>query len=270
MKAAGLPPMFVLIIVAGSAMTARAYDFAELDDAAARIQYGYFTGDARALEQGLERLQSVRLPQAHAHEAMKHYHLAYGYWKLAQTFAERAADGERAFAARAARAAGACEKAAEQAVSADARLAEAHAMRAICASLASRVPSILTFGDCTRHKALRTARELTPGNVRVRLIEILCELGGNGTGLGRLGRGKDVPALLARVQALVDDFAAATPTRPGRLDWGHADALLLLGRLHWQLGQRIAARDAFERALAIAPEYLKARAALDELARHEP
>ena len=66
--------------------------------------------------------------------AMKSYHAAYGRWRLAQIYAasvaaDRSRSGARAASARAAET---CAKDAQAAVAADARMAEAYAIHAVC------------------------------------------------------------------------------------------------------------------------------------------
>ncbi len=225
----------------------------ELDDAAARIQYSFHTADVRGIEQALATLASLQLPESR--KAMTDYYTAYGHWKLAELHTSAAAVGERTARGQAAQAASACEKAAERATQRDARLAEAYAMHAICAALARRAPNVLTLGSCIRHRALRIARELDPQNTRVRLIEAQCML-----------EDEMHADMVGRVQAIVRDFDAAPPTAPGRPDWGQAEASLLLARLLLEQGQRVAARDAVERALIIAPDYRAARELLQQIA----
>lgn len=235
-------------------LLARADAMGELDDAAARIQYAFYTADARGIEQALAALAPLELPESR--KGMKEYYTAFAHWKLAELHTDAAAAGQRGARGNAVRAASACEEASERATQLDSRLAEAHAIQAICAALASRAPNVLTLGGCIRHKSLRIARELQPANPRVRLIEAHCMLEDDAA----------APDLLGRIQALVKDFEAAPPATPGQPDWGHAEASLLLGRLLLQEGNRVAARDAVERALIIAPDYRAARELLQRIA----
>jgi hypothetical protein len=129
-------------------------------------------------------------------------------------------------------------------------------MQAICAALASRTPELLSLGGCVRHHGLRTALELEPRNPRVRLIEAQCMLGSE----------KEAGAMLGRLQALAQDFAAAPPS-VDRPDWGQAESLLWLGKLQAQAGDVIGARESLEHALVIAPDYRKAQQELLQLAK---
>lgn len=225
----------------------------DLEDAAARIQYAFHTADVRGIEQALAALGSLELPESR--KGMKEYYTAYAHWKLAELHSASVAAGNRAARGEAVRAAAACEKAADSATALSPRLAEAHAFQAICAAQASRAPNVLSLGSCVRHKGLRNARELEPENPRVRLIEAQC----------MLQEDKDAAGMLVRVQAIVRDFETAPPAAPGQPDWGYAEASLLLGRLLLQQGDRIAARDAVERALVIAPDYRAARELLQQI-----
>lgn len=245
---------FTALLAFAPSLVVRADAIGDLDDAAARIQYSFHTADVRGIEQALATLPPLELPESR--KGMKEYYTAYGYWKLAELHTEAAAAGQRAARGNAVQAASACEDASERATKLDARLAEAYAMHAICSALASRAPNVLTLGGCIRHRALRTAHELEPANPRVRLIETQCMLEDD----------KAAPDVLARVQTLVKDFEAAAPVAPGRPDWGQAEASLLLGRLLLQQGNRVAARDAVERALVVAPDYRAARDLLQQIA----
>jgi tetratricopeptide (TPR) repeat protein len=207
----------------------------ELEDAAARIQYAFYTQDVRALQEGLALI--AQMDAAALPPGMKDYYGAYGHWKLAQLFAESATGS-------AGRAAADCERQAKAARTLDVRMAEAYAIEAVCPSLGS---SLLSSGCSDR--PLRTAGELDPRNPRVQLIELLCHRKDS----------KDPAAFTKQIGELVDAFERAPPSRPGKPDWGLAEALLLQGESYLQRGDPRAARDAIERALVIAPDYRKAQ-----------
>jgi hypothetical protein len=251
MRLAGLAALScALFMVTGALSDSRADAISELDDLAARIQYAFYTADARGIEDALELLQRLELPPGR--RVMKDYYTAYAHWKRAEIYADEAAGGQRKARAEARSAGSACEKAAASVIAAEPRFAEAHAIQAICASLASRTAELLPLGTCVRDKAMREAQALEPRNPRVRLIEIRCSMADE----------KQAAALLSRLEALVSDFDASPPASPGNPDWGHAEALVLLGRLRLARGNAIGARDALERAIVIAPDYRKAQALL--------
>lgn len=222
----------------------------DLDDAVARMQYAYFTAEPRSVQDALAIVQKVQLP-ASMH-GMKEYFTAYGQWKLAELHTDEAAAGRREARGAASKAAGACVKAAEEAQRLDGRFGEPFALEAICSSLASR-----TSDGCAKNKELRTALELTPSNPRVLLIDAHCAAAADKP---------DSAATVERLRGVVQAFEAAPPSRPGRPDWGQPEALLMLGQAYLQRGDALAARDVIERALVIAPDYRKARDALEKAA----
>jgi hypothetical protein len=225
----------------------------ELDDAAARIQYAFYTQDARALTEGLTLIS--QLDPAGLAPGMKEYYTAYGQWKLAQIYSELSSSGpgvgKSANAAGANKAAQECERAAKAARTRDVRMAEAFAIEAVCASFGS---TVLSFG-CAE-KPLRAAQELDSRNPRIRLIDLLCLEKEQGIAV----------AYGQKLRDLVDEFERAPPSRPGKPDWGQAEALVMLGASDLRRGDSRAARDAIERALVIAPDYRKAQTLLQDAA----
>lgn len=232
---------------------AQADPVAELDDAAARLQYAFYTADARDLEEVLALVDRLEAPATLV--PMKQYYAAYGNWKLAQLHAEESARGSAGAAAArsaASKAAQACVKHSEAAIKGDARLDEAYAINAVCASFGTGLMPLgqPSFGGCARSKALRTAQQIAPGNPRIMLIEAIC-LGGSDAAAAT--------ALFDKLRDTIRAFEAAAPSRAGRPDWGQAEALVLLGQSYLQRGDSLAARDMIERALVLAPDYRKAQ-----------
>jgi len=239
-----IPVVFVLLLPAG----AHAQDaLSELDDAAARMQYAYYTDDIRTLEDVLATVASMEEPPV---PGLKDYFSAYGQWKLAQLYADAQASGKLTGRSTPAKAAQECQRQAKAALAKDGRLAEAHALQAICSG------TTLGTADCSA-KPLRTAMELEPQNPRIGLIELLC------AGSKDLANSNT----LQRARALVSAFENAPPSRPGKPDWGHAEALVLLGQIYLQRGDLVAARNTIERALVLAPDYRKAQELLQATAR---
>lgn len=230
-------------------LQAHADPASELDDAAARLHYAFFTADARAMEEAVALV--TRLESPASLPGMKEYYAAYGYWKLAQIHDEAATRGSATERGAISKAAQACQKQAELAVEQDRRMAEAYAIAAACSAF---VPS-LTSSGCAKSK-LRTALELDPSSPRVLLIEALCS-----------AQSDPSPASgTEKLRALVAAFESAPPSRPGKPDWGQAEALVLLGENYLQRGDALAAREAIERALVIAPDYRRAQELLQNAA----
>ncbi len=243
---------FVLVTLLGAGTSTA--DVAELEDAQARIQYGFLTSDARAIENVLQELASYEVDERLA--PLKEYQLAYGYWKLAQVRAQAdAADTRSRSSARVSKSAKACVEHARTARSLDERMAEAYALEAICDAMPGGFLRIAGLtGSCARSRLLRTARSLEPENPRILLIEAMC----SGEKEGADG--------VARWQTVVDAFEASSSSRAGKPDWGETEALVMLGEHRLQRGEVLAAREALEKALILAPDYRAARELLDSAA----
>jgi Tfp pilus assembly protein PilF len=97
---------------------------------------------------------------------------------------------------------------------------------------------------------MRSALQLDPDNPRVQLVECLC-LVNSDTDRSTV--------VFEKLQSMVEAFETSPPSRPGQPDWGHAEALTLLGAQYLQRGDPLAARDALERALVIAPDFREAQ-----------
>lgn len=243
----------LLPLLLAVAAPASAESTAEFDDAVARMQFAFYTGDTRSLEDMLTVIDGFEVDAALA--AARSYQLAYGNWKLAQLYAEP--QGERARPATkssANKAAKACVQQARATIALDARIAEIYAMEAACDNFS---PEAGKNGSsaCLRSKSMRTAMTLGAENPRVHFINALCAPAAEGD-----------PAAVDRWRAVVAKFEAAPPSQPGKPDWGHAEALALLGQSYLQRGEMVAARDVLERALVLAPDYRQAQKLLQAAA----
>ena len=119
----------------------RAQGRAELDDAAARVQYAFLTSDVRALEDVLSEVSQMSFESNL--EPLKSYQLAYGYWKVAQLNAQRGPSGRAAMS----KAAKSCVEYAKYAVKRDSGSAEAYAVQAICEDKPHTLQQ-LSEGEC--------------------------------------------------------------------------------------------------------------------------
>lgn len=227
----------------------------DLDDAAARAQYAFYTADIRSLEEVLGLIDGLQVPPTLA--LMREYYAAFGSWKLAQLYSEEAG-GKPAARASLNKATQDCQRHAQAAIQLDPRSGEVHAIAAICGALAPGLTPTKGFArtNCSRSKSLRIAQELEPTNPRIKLVEVLCFD----------DRELAAAAYVQKLRATVDAFETAPPSRPGKPDWGQAEALLLLGQNYLQRGDLVAARDVIERALVIAPDYRRAQELLQTAA----
>jgi hypothetical protein len=246
-QAVGLRVSLLLSVGLVAASVAQADGAAELEDAAARAQYAFFTNDVRALQDVLAMLEAAQFEERLS--SRKNYLLAYGQWKLAQLHSQRAQGSTRSDGASAAKA---CVDYAKATVKQDPRMAEAHALQAICEGKPHSFVALtaLEQGSCERHRALREAMTLAPQNPRVQLISAMCR---------RPMAPKDE---VERWRGVVSSFDTAPRPQSGAADWGHPEALTLLAETLLKSGAPVAARDAAEKALVIAPDYESAHAVL--------
>ena len=242
-----------LLLAVFVAAAASSEGVAELDDAASRMQYAFYTGDSQGLETVLKNLDEFQVEGPLA--ASKSYQLAYGHWKLSQLYLQQLSDQRprpngKSLASKAAQN---CVRHARRSVEQDASLAEALAIQAACEghSPSARAGS----AGCANSKPLRTAAGLAPANPRIKLVQAICA-----------PTTAADPAAVDRWRAVVASFEAAPPSRPGRPDWGHVEALTMLGETYLQRGDPVGARDALERALVMAPDYRQAQQLLQAAA----
>jgi len=226
---------------------------AELDDAAARMQYAFYTSDSQGVETILKTLEEFQVDDSLA--ASKAYQLAYGNWKLSQLYLQPLSDERPRPNAKslAAKAAQACVRQARTAADKDPALAEALAIEAACDGHSATAH--LGSAGCANSKPLRAAAGLAPDNPRVKLVQAICATASAAD-----------PAATDRWRSVVASFEAAPPSRPGKPDWGHVEALTVLGETYLQRGDPVAARDALERALVLAPDYRQAQQLLQAAA----
>lgn len=218
------------IVLCVAAFAAHAAPSPELLDLAARVHYGYYNAEPRAIDAafaGLERLtESPEVLYYRDFAALRRAQLGgtdrAGQQRLREC-AEREAspDRDRRFAA------------------------EVWALAAACAEVAG--------DDGRRERALSRARERDDDNPRIGLVEAWVLQAHAGTDAARRA------AVTAKLAAVVEAFDGWAPSIDDP-EWGHAEALTALAADALQRGQERGARDLVERALLLAPDY---RAALE-------
>lgn len=198
---------------------------AELKDLAGRVSYGFYHGDARAIEAA----QSALARQGDSPEAL--YYRDFAALRRAQL--------------------GALDRAATQGLEAcgdreidpkrkGAAAAEAWVLVAACAFVAKDERRAVA--------ALASARANDDDNPRIALVQawqVQREAG---------AAAAETPEVDAAFEAAVAAFDTWTPTIDDP-DWGNAEALVALGQLALARGETRTARDLMERALLIAPDY---------------
>jgi tetratricopeptide (TPR) repeat protein len=251
--------LFLLTIgLVASTPATRAADLSWLD-MESRIQYGYFTEDARSLHNLVEPLGSND-----SHDRLKSYYaglLAYRLTLLAQAD-QAAATGKAPPPVRrndrskneARQTVERCVGSLDQALEVQSNFAEALALQSACLGLLAelstwRAPLAAPKSATQLHRAL----QLAPKNPRVLLLDAISDYehakvpGGNA----------EHPCVKFKAVAAVFDAERADVDQvPG---WGAAEAYMWLGRCYLDSDDPNEARDALERALLIAPEFGQAR-----------
>jgi hypothetical protein len=216
----------------------------ELYDKATQIQFAYYAGDSRALAREVEHL--AQWNAGAELQAMQWYYVGYGEWKLAESIMETDKKG-------AAAAAETCTESLDKAAEANPKAAEVYAMQSACFDLLAALRTLRApFYDLKAQKSLEKARGLGEKNPRVMLVNAMRER--------KLAKRSDekLHAYQTLVNA-VNAFDAAMPVADDAPDWGQAESLVYLGVSDLERGDSLAARNALEHALIIAPDYRKAQ-----------
>ncbi len=238
-------------------------------DVEGRIQYAYYTNDARALESLLASLKprAVEGETPAADAGTRHYFSALTHYRIAQVLAT-------ANKGRARSAIGACGDETDAAVKtlpkvpvglddapeARRQRAESYSLATAC-TLAGREMSSLPLLGGRIGSRIDEAVKLEPKNPRVRLVEALAAYE---------RAGKDAAAKSAAVAQLrtsTQMFEAARTGPSTTPEWGAADAYAFLGRVLLAERDIVGAREALERALLIAPDYAMARQLMAQITR---
>jgi hypothetical protein len=213
------------VLLAGLAFAAQAEPSAELLDLAARVHYGYYHAEPRAIDAaraGLERL-------AESPEVL--YYRDFAALRRVQL-----GGNDRASLARLAL----CTERDVPAELDKRFAAEVWVLVAACAQLQ---------GDGSRRDvALSFARARDDDNPRIALVEAWALEAGAGAGAAQR------EAHAQKLAAALAAFDAWAPSIDDP-DWGHAEALTALGAAALERGQVRVARDLVERALLLAPDY---------------
>jgi hypothetical protein len=244
---------------------------ADWPDIEGRIQYAYYTDDARALNNllGALRPRPAEGDEAPAPEdrATRAYFRALAHYRLAQVLsASRKSQARTAIDD--------CGDEVDEAIDALPKVplgldeapdaqhlrTEAYVLDTAC-TLAGREMSSMPFGGGRIGSRIEEAVKLEPRNPRVRLVEALAAFD---------RAGKDAAARAAAVQklrAVTEMFEAARTGASTTPEWGAAEAYAFLGRALFDQRDVVGAREALERALLIAPDYKFARRVMAQITR---
>jgi tetratricopeptide (TPR) repeat protein len=259
------------LALAGASSFTQAQTSVDWADLEGRIQYAYYTNDARALNGVLVSLKpkpgaegevasDAELPTRAYFRALTHYRLAQVHTGVKKSQAKDAIDDcndeiDHAIAALPKIPLGLDEVPANRL-----KRAEAYALGTAC-TLAGREMSSMPFGGGRIGSGIDDAVKLEPKNPRVRLVEALAMF-------ERAGKdANEKAAALKNLRAVTLMFEEARAKASTTPEWGAAEAYAFLGRALMDQGDAVGARESLERSLLIAPEYALARNLMTQITR---
>lgn len=245
----GLLALVALVLGASLAQA----DDTQWRDTEARVQYGYYTEDARALTNVAEALGVSA-----SHDKLRAYYAALTDWRLALLAAQNPAAARGTSAAQRLQH---CLREMDVLLEAQAQFAEGLALRAACAVTPTGGANLhVPFTGPRPHKDIERALSLAPKNPRVLFVDAMSDY------LSTPAAGGNKERALGKLRAAVAAFEverAGSEPLPG---WGAAEAYLYLGRDLLDHGDAVGARDALEHALLLAPDYAQARRLMAKIA----
>ncbi len=233
----------------------------EIPAVAARAQAAYFAGNSAELA----KLAAATAPWAKSPNPRELYAYAYVQFRALQL----AIGGKRSD--EAGKAGDACIAALDAAVKREPKFAEAFALQSACYGYLANLGGFAAIRNGSRSgKSMEAALALDARNPRILLVD------GFGVYFRPKFVGGDKAKGCARFREAAAGFDAATANgaggaaaasasaaaTAGGIDWGAAEAHYWSGRCARDAGDAAGARKAFERALAIAPDFLAASRAL--------
>ncbi|MGH7449768.1 MAG: tetratricopeptide repeat protein [bacterium] len=198
--------------------------------------------DATAMQKA--RAHFERLLAGKKHEALVHYYVGYCDYRLT-IFYQQAKNQEMMKQHLEA-----AITHLEAAVKSNNKFADAYAL--LSSSYGQKISMAPMLGMTLGPKSgmtMQSALQLAPNNPRVILLDAI------GTYYKPAMFGGDKDKALAGFKHAAELFDKEKNTDPLQPDWGHAEAYAWIGVAYLDKKDAAAARTAFERALAIAPEY---------------
>jgi len=229
-----------LALVAASSAHAANVDWMDVEG---RIQYGFYTEDSRALGAVVSQLSGTETD-----DPLHHYYVGLANYRLSMVLAGKDKNRAREAAAR-------CVSRLDEAVRGKSDFAEGMALESACLRTLSNLTMLKPLAGMKSTGQMERAAKLAPKDPRVLLLQAL----ENGEG-GQI----DAPAIakLKKAAAAFEVERQGVDRTPG---WGAAEAYAYLGRGYLEQGDVLAARDALERALLIAPDFALARRLLQKI-----
>ena len=239
----------LLAVLAATALTGAAAA-EDIPAVAARAQAAYFAGNAAELA----KLAASTAPWAKSQNNRELYAHAYVQFRTLQL----AIGGKREDEAK--KAGDACIATLDAAVKRDPRFAEAFALQSACYGYLTNLGGMAAIRNGSRSgKSIEAALAIDARNPRILLVD------GFGVYFRPKFVGGDKSKGCARFREAAAGFDTAGPSGAssgGGIDWGAAEAHYWSGRCARDAGDAVGARKSFERALALAPDFLAAGRAL--------
>jgi len=237
--------VLITVCLTGFYVDTSAADDARLADLAGQIEYAFYAQERAPLQQAVHALSDAATEESTADRQLW---LNYGRWKVAQLQA-RTDDRVAGEAAELCAGKTWSEKApvVVQAVG--------HALNAVCAEMLAElrpVRSVLYRHD--RKRELQQALTLAPKQPQVQFVAAWIAL-----------HDGDIESAYKTLQQAVLLYDAAVNLGDEETDWGQAELFYLLGKVNIERHNALAARNALERALVLAPDYRDAAALIRTL-----
>jgi tetratricopeptide (TPR) repeat protein len=213
-------------------------------DVEGRIQYGFYTEDARSLTDLADQLTRSEAEQ----QPLRYYYAGLANYRLALLLAPKDKEHAREAVEQ-------CVHKLDSALKAESNFAAGFALQSACLRTMSALKPWKPLAGSKSTGQMERAVKLAPRDPRVLLLEAL----GNGDD-GKI----DEQALLTLKKA-ADAFESERQGVDRTPGWGAAEAYTHLGRGYLERGDVLKARDALERALLIAPDFARARRLLMQI-----
>lgn len=261
-----------LALAGASAFSGTAFaQGADWADIEGRVQYAYYTNDARALTGVLKTLDpKVAEGEKESPDdvVMRAYFRALTQYRIAQVLAPtKKVDAKKAIDE--------CHDEVDTGVSSLPKVplgldetdanrkqrAELYALVTACTLAGREMSTMPFFGGGRIGSRIEEAVKLEPKNPRVRLVEALAQF-------DRAGKDEtERAAAVTRLRGVTQMFEAARASASSTPEWGAAEAYAFLGRALYDQRDVVAAREALERSLLIAPDYAFPRKLMSQITR---
>jgi tetratricopeptide (TPR) repeat protein len=225
----------LVCVVANSSAQAAESDWLDVEG---RIQYGFYTEDARSLTDLVDQLSRAE----ESEDPLRDYYAGLANYRLALVLSARDKGRARDAVEH-------CVDRLGAALNSDANFAAGLALQSACLRTLAVLKPWKPLAGSKSTGQMEKAVRLAPKDPRVLMLAAL-----------ESGDGEKIDeACLAKLKKATVAFEAERQGVDRTPGWGAAEAYTYLGRGYLGRGDVLAARDALERALLIAPDFVTAR-----------